>query len=521
MNFFEEFKPDLKEFYEMTEKFHSGEISKGEYKGFSGAYGSYAQRDGKHHMLRLRMTGGRFTKERMKYVLDCIEKYNIDKLHLTTCQSLQIHNLEPEVLTAIIEGAWAAGMISRGGGGDFPRNVMASPLSGVQKGENFDVLPYAELAGDYLFQFIKSVKFPRKLKVCFSNSPENEPHATFRDLGFVSRKDGKFDVYSAGGLGNNPKLGVKVADGIAPEKILYYIKAMVDTFVAHGNYENRGKARTRYMQESLGREGYIQAYQEKLSKVMAEEQLDMEVPISENLENTKKGKEAIGDIACDGQMKRIIEQKQEFLYAVYYQPIGGDLKPEKLKELYEVIKDMEQVEARITPEEGMYFINCTAEEAKRVLAATEDGANTLFETSVACIGNSICQVGVRDSQAMLAECLEAVRKEHFSDGVLPKIHISGCPSSCAAHQIGDIGFRGGVKKTAEGTVPAFVFFEGGSPLQGREIISKEDTNAMAVEDIPKFLVELGKTIEAADTTYSEWVKENHKSLLALVEKYTA
>ncbi len=77
MNFFEEFKPDLEEFFEMTEKFHKQEISKGEYKGFSGGYGSYAQRDGKLHMLRLRMTGGRFTKERMKYVIDCMEKYKL------------------------------------------------------------------------------------------------------------------------------------------------------------------------------------------------------------------------------------------------------------------------------------------------------------------------------------------------------------------------------------------------------------------------------------------------------------
>lgn len=181
---------------------------------------------------------------------------------------------------------------------------------------------------------------------------------------------------------------------------------------------------------------------------------------------------------------------------------------------------MDQVEARITPEEGMYIINCTAQEAERVLLITNDGANTLFETSVACIGNSICQVGVRDSQALLAECLKAVRKENFADNVLPKIHISGCPSSCAAHQIGTIGFRGGVKKTAEGTVPAFVFFEGGSAQQGQEIISK-DGNAMAIEDIPKFLVELGKTVEAAGMTYDKWIENSHEKLLSLVEKYTA
>ena len=57
---------------------------------------------------------------------------------------------------------------------------------------------------------------PRKLKVCFSNSPANVTHATYRDLGFVARPDGTFDVYSAGGLGNNPRFGVKVAEGVEP-----------------------------------------------------------------------------------------------------------------------------------------------------------------------------------------------------------------------------------------------------------------------------------------------------------------
>ena len=42
--------------------------------------------------------------------------------------------------------------------------------------------------------------YARKLKVGFSNGPANETHATFRDLGFVGREDGNFDVYSAGGL---------------------------------------------------------------------------------------------------------------------------------------------------------------------------------------------------------------------------------------------------------------------------------------------------------------------------------
>lgn len=88
-------------------------------------------------------------------------------------------------------------------------------------------MPYAEAAADYLMNFIKAEKMPRKLKVAFSSSPKNLTHATFRDLGFAARPDGKFDVYSAGGLGNNPRFGVKVAEAVDPEKILYYVKAHV------------------------------------------------------------------------------------------------------------------------------------------------------------------------------------------------------------------------------------------------------------------------------------------------------
>ena len=74
---------------------------------------------------------------------------------------------------------------------------------------------------------------PRKLKVGFSNSPANVTHATFRDLGFVAAEDGTFTVYSAGGLGNNPRMGVKVAENVEPSpQILHYVQAMVNTLPA-------------------------------------------------------------------------------------------------------------------------------------------------------------------------------------------------------------------------------------------------------------------------------------------------
>lgn len=510
IDYLQEFLPDLEEFREKTMKFHNGEMTVPEYKSFSGGFGSYAQRGGKKHMLRLRMAGGRITKERLAFICSAIRKYDIDMVKLTTCQSVQFHNLEAEDLCVLIEEAWKAGMISRGGGGDFPRNVMASTLSGVEEGEYFDVQPYAQAMGEYLMQFIKAVKFPRKLKVCFSNSPKNDVHATFRDLGFVANEDHTFDVYAAGGLGNRPALGVRVAEHIAPEKVCYYAKAMVNTFVTYGNYENRGRARTRFMQETLGTEGFVRAYREKLAEVMESEKLDISV------EEHEIKKAATKDFL---KHPRAISQKQEGLYAVFYQPIGGMIAPNKLFMLEEAIRDMEQVEIRLTPEEGMYIINCNSAEAQQILDLTKDGANTLFETSVACVGNSICQVGVGNSQELLRLCVDAVGKEKFADGILPQIHISGCPSSCAAHQIGTIGFRGAVKQSPEGPKPAFAIFIDGCDKQGGEVIS-EAGKAMAVEDIPRFLVELGNIIVADHSTYTVWAAENHARLEELIAKYT-
>ena len=55
-------KQDLPEFREKTAAFYAGEMDKGAYKGFSGYYGSYAQKGGKASMLRLRMPAGRVTR---------------------------------------------------------------------------------------------------------------------------------------------------------------------------------------------------------------------------------------------------------------------------------------------------------------------------------------------------------------------------------------------------------------------------------------------------------------------------
>lgn len=502
---------EIQEFKEKTAMFYAGEMTKADYKGFSGLYGSYAQKDGKSSMLRLRMPAGCVTKDKLAFLADSIKKYDIKRIHFTTCQTIQLHDLGEKVVVSLLEEALDAGIVTMGGGGDYPRNVMCSPLSGVEKDEYFDVSGYAKAAGEYLLKFIKAEKMPRKLKVGFSNSPRNLTHATFRDLGFVATADKKFDVYSAGGLGNNPSFGVKVAEGVEPEKILYYIKAMWITFRENGNYEVRSKARTRYMKESLGGEQeYKKVYLANLAKVMESgENLDIKVSDYEvKKKGTGKAKESF----------RVLPQKQEGLYSVAWHPIGGQPCARSLIALNDVLQCMEEVEIRLAPDETAYIINLSADEVSKVLEVTADSAETLFETSVSCIGAEICQVGLRDSQSLLKKCVEEVRKANLPDNVLPQIHVSGCTSSCGTHQTAPIGFRGIVKMVDKKPNPAFMLYMNGKDSQGNEKMGQEVGTILETQ-IPQFIVELGKTIADSGMDFRSWNESNPNGIEKLADKY--
>lgn len=501
------YRQEIEEFSEKARAFDRGEISRKDYKGMSGGFGSYAQRDAGRHMLRLRLPGGRLTPERLRFLARVAGEYAIDPIKLTTCEAIQLHNLTPDLLPTLMEQAAGAAIITRGGGGDNPRNVMASPLTGVQPGEAFDVMPWAEAASDYLLSICRDIRMPRKLKVAFCNGVDDCVHATFRDMGFVAQPNGTFRLYIAGGLGNSHRMGVPVVESLLPRDVLYALRAMVDTFCAHGNYENRAKARTRYMQETLGPDGLRRAFLQNLTAAKDKGGLDLELaprPV------TKTGSGSLDD-------PRALAQKQPGLYAVAYHPIGGCLPKGKPAELEALLRDMPEAECRVAPDETLYILNLTAEEAARALAATADGAQTEFERSVACIGASICQQGVRDSQDALRRAVVAVRAAGLPDGALPRICISGCPSSCSAHQAAAIGFQGGVKPVPGGKpVPAFRLFLGGADALGRERFG-EPVGFVREDQLPDLLVDLGRA--AAGSGWAAWRAARPDELQAILAKY--
>ena len=62
-----QYRREIEQFTEATKAFDRGELPRKDYKGISGGFGSYAQRDAARHMLRLRLPGGRLTLPRLRF----------------------------------------------------------------------------------------------------------------------------------------------------------------------------------------------------------------------------------------------------------------------------------------------------------------------------------------------------------------------------------------------------------------------------------------------------------------------
>ena len=73
----ETFRQEIPAFAQKAAAFDRGEIDRKDYKGVSGGFGSYAQKDPHKHMLRLRMAGGALTPERLAFLAEAAAQVGI------------------------------------------------------------------------------------------------------------------------------------------------------------------------------------------------------------------------------------------------------------------------------------------------------------------------------------------------------------------------------------------------------------------------------------------------------------
>ena len=506
---------EIEEFREIGHKFLNGELNKAQFKKASGKMCVYAHRDGKSFMVRLRTVAGVISVNTLEFIYGLAKKYNLKKIHFTTRQAVQLHGIGIDAACDILKEALEFGICSRGAGGDNPRNVAISPLSGVKAGEAFDIVPYAFAINDNFERQITTYHLPRKLKVAVANEINDESHVTAVDLGFLAVKEGeedKFKVFIGGGLGRNPKVGVEVEGLIKPEDVVYHVEAMTSLFMAEGDYSNHGKARIRYIAERMGNEEFENCYNKHLEETFKKFGNTLKINLREK--NILKA-----GIKTSIKSFRLTEQKQDGLYSVYVKPIGGQFKTSNIEKILKVIKDMQDVELRLTMTEGFYVINLDGNEAKRVLDLTDSmSAKTRIEDSVSCIGVPTCQMGAMESQSLLNEILTYFKKEGMTEDILPRLAISGCQNSCTVHELMPIGFAGKIKRIDGDMQNTFELHVGGKLGIGKTKLGTHVGEILQAR-IPEYLMKIAKELKKENMEFEPWFSANQEKFQIITSSY--
>lgn len=505
---------EIEDFKRVGYRFCAGELSIAEFKKISGGFGVYAQRGAEEFMIRLRIPSGVINSNQLNTIYKLAEKYKLKGVHLTTRQAIQFHGLSIDDVCDIMREGILNDIYTRGAGGNYPRNVAMSPLAGVDPTEAFDVTPYAMSANMYFLKRICTYILPRKLKVNFNGSLNDSGHVTFSDLGFYAvNSNGKnmFQVYVGGGLGRNPELAFVYPDLIEPREVLYYIEAMVNLFIEEGDYENKGKARIRFIPKRMGQNEFIESYKKHVD--LAKERTSLDLNIEEK-EYDKPG------IETKIENFRLFRQKQRGLYSVYIHPIGGQLSMEQFKKILELLDKYNEPEINLSMTEGLYIRNLNGEEAEDAIRETEEmGGNNRIEQSVACIGASICQMGIGDTQQLLKEIIENLRSKGITEDLLPKLYISGCPNSCGVHEVGNIGLMGKMKKIDDLITSCFEVFIGGN-FSMESTRFGESIGDIKSEDVKEFIFDLAKSVKESNMTYEKWIIERKEEFDNIIKEYT-
>ncbi|MGE5597166.1 MAG: nitrite/sulfite reductase [Hyphomicrobiales bacterium] len=444
--------------------------------------GVYGQRQPGVQMIRCKLPFGGVTPEMLEAFAEVAERYApLRKGHITTRQNIQFHHIPLRQATEVLKLVGRAGISSREACGNTVRNVTGDPFAGVQEGELFDPTPYAGALARYWLRNPLSQALPRKFKISFSATDQDNSITGLQDLGFIPRiKDGVkgFKVVAGGGLSIMPRNAFVIREFASVDEYLKVSEAVVRIFNrADELRKNRAKARLKFMIERIGREAFIQMVDEELQgdwtrgrDFRPDRLLFVYDEESKAPPRRPHYEQPNGDMREFTQFvaANVQRQRQQGFSTVEVKVSRGDLKPEQFRGIAQLMREYTGPTARTTIHQNI-LLRWVRDESlyevwKRLkeLDLGDAGANTITDV-VSCPGTDSCKLGITSSMGLNNAIQQRVESLQIEDELMKKIHIkmSGCPNSCGQHHIATIGFHGAAMKVGSQQLPAYHVFLAG------------------------------------------------------------
>ena len=453
-----------------TEAFLRGDLAAEAFRAEHVLMGIYEQRTPGLYMMRVRIGAGRVLPRQLRRIAALSKAYGNGIVHVTTRQDLQIHGVAIENTPHIVEALLFEGLSTRGSGGNTVRNVTACPRSGICPNERFDVSPYAMAVAEFFLSRASSFTLPRKFKVAFSGCPNDCALASVADVGFFAEtRDGRdgFRVYAGGGLGANPRGGIQIAEFVPAGDCIEVAEAVRRVFEKYGDRSNRNRARLRYVLNRLGDDEFAIAIGQEAARIKTEGLKRPEIPV----DNEPAANEPISPAGL-AKNPFVLPEKRPGLYSIELRLPLGDISADDLVKLSHRAEAYGGGLVRTSQLQDLSITGVPAGEVPPALASLKalsvDLTRPRGPKTVACAGASTCRLGLCRSPDMAAAIAAAFEREAApivvrASRLHSPIRISGCPNSCAAHQIGWIGLEGRAQRVEGRLMPCYAVYCGGRP----------------------------------------------------------
>ncbi|MCG3114331.1 MAG: FAD-dependent oxidoreductase [Candidatus Manganitrophus sp. SA1] len=473
-------------------------------------YGICSQKHPGYFMLRIRIPGGGVTHRQLMGLADLAEVHGRGWGHLTVRQSMELHWIRVEDSLEIFEKLEAIGLSTRSACGHTLRNVMACPNGGVASDGLFDVQPWAQRITGYFVKRSDLINptMPNRLNVYFSGCRECAPDAIINDIGFVAverkTEDGRrllgFELWVGGSLGAHPMLGFQLKEFISPPDALAACQAI---FAIHTKFGNRNKAKSRlkYLIEQWGREKFIETFEKVfLEKQNLPENREVPLPSLTDQERRPPLWRRIGNRLNPVSVPAtpgILPQRQPGYARLTVAVPLGELRAEQLRAVGRIARRHGNGIIHFTKDQNLALHWVPVRKIGRAVQALKAAGLSLKGKEsgpalLACPGTEFCALAVTNAQGAARDLLRFHPEDPERAALFQSIsiHLSGCPNSCAKHQVADIGLAGTMTPIGELRRFSYQLFLGGQVEGGVRLgamVRKGITEEMVVPTVDALL----------------------------------
>lgn len=512
-----------KNFQEALNRYLNGEISDSFFRGIRVPWGFYSQRGGQLLMCRVRIPAGVIEPEKLYILGELSEKYGSGKLHITTRQDIQIHDVSYRNAGKLLSELHKSGLSSRGSGGNTIRNITACPYSGFCRKENNNACDTAIFLSRFLLELPYSIALPRKFKIAVSGCESDCAFTGVNDLGILSKKDGKYKVIIGGGMGAKSLVGKVLEESLDFKELCLSVLSAINVYNKHGDRKNRHRNRIRFLIENKGFDWYKAEYEKEKREILNN---GFKYPDFHSKLETFEVKDINLNKNDDFHMFSVFPQKKDDYFYINLRIPLGEIRSEQAKKLGELNKFFPDIIFKLSQRQNLLIANVKREYLKDLYNKINQILDDFMypETVLdilSCKGATTCNLGLGNAPGLAKNLIETIKNLNLSCTKWKnfKININGCPNACGQHPIGTLGFYGAVRKVDGRSVLFYNVVCGGK-------IDAEDTKLgvpcgiIPAKNVPNFIKELLKYLDKFENPLKE-IEEKGKSIITpLIEKYS-